>query len=175
MASRYEKKYFEWLCNLVYDNNSKISYSRLLRCLHDREFTWTMPMDENRALDGIALRNKFLDLYPYADIDLDRPCSFLEMMVALADRCEEHIMSDDRYGNRTGEWFWNMILSLGLTRMFDEDFDRHRVDEVLFIFESRQYSPDGKGSLFTVDSTDVDMRNLEIWYQMNRYLLEVPV
>lgn len=174
MGYKHETKYFNWLCDLVYDRNSKTSYNKLLKCLHDKEFTWTMVMDENRALDGIELRDRFVDLYPYAEIDFDKPCSMLEMMVALAERCEDHIMSNDRYGNRTGEWFWNMILSLGLTKMFDENFDRGYVDEVLFIFDTRQYAKDGKGSLFAIDSDDVDMRNIEIWYQMNRYLEEVP-
>lgn len=39
---------------------------------------------------------------------------FLEMIIALAIRLEEHIMDDPDIGNRTGQWFWDMIVSLGL-------------------------------------------------------------
>lgn len=173
MRTRHEMKYFNWLCDLVYDRKSRTSYSRLLKYLHDRPFNWTIPMDENRALDGISLRNRFVDIYPYAELD-DTPCSILEMMVALAIRCEDTIMSDDRYGNRTGEWFWNMILSLGLTGMTDTNFNKGFVEEVLFIFETRTYDSDGKGGLFTITNPHIDMRKIEIWYQMNWYLEEVP-
>lgn len=44
----------------------------------------------------------------------NRPCSVLEMIIALAIRLEEHIMDDPDIGNRTGQWFWDMIVSLGL-------------------------------------------------------------
>jgi len=131
-------------------------------------------MDENRALDGISLRNKFIDIYPNNEIDLDRECSILEMMIGLSLRCEDYIMADDRYGNRTGEWFWNMILSLGLTGMTDTNFDKGFVEEVLFRFIIRDYDADGKGGLFTIINPHIDMRRIEIWHQLNWYLEEVP-
>ena len=39
------------------------------------------------------------------------------MMIALAIRCEEHIMDDPDAGDRTGQWFWSMLVSLGLGSM----------------------------------------------------------
>lgn len=175
MRNRYEEKYFNWLCDLVYDKKSKTSYNKLLKCLYNKEFTWIIPMDENRALDGISLREKFVDVYPYAGEIIDnRPCNMLEMMVALADRCEEYIMTNEKYGDRTGEWFWNMVLSLGLTGMTDEHFNQKYVEEILFVFETRQYESNGRGGLFTIFNPHIDMRNIEIWYQLNWYLEEVP-
>lgn len=168
----YDAGYFRWLCDLVYDRTSKTSYDKLLKYLHQKEFTWVMPMDENRALDGFCLRDRYLSINPRADVD-DGPCSILEMIVALSDRCEEQIMSDDSFGNRTGEWFWNMILSLGLNKMTDDNFDKLFVDEVLYRFTTRDYGRDGSGGLFTVNNPNIDMRRLEIWYQMNWYLEEV--
>lgn len=130
-------------------------------------------MDENRALDGIALRDDFIDIYPYAENLDDKPCSMLEMMVALANRCETNIMADDSYGDRTGEWFWNMILSLGLTGMNDSRFNKTIVEKIIFCFETRQYDYNGSGGLFTVTNPFRDMRDVEIWYQMSMYLGEV--
>ena len=77
-----------------------------------------IPMDGNRAEDGIDLRYRFGHEQHYSDAMVasfldDRPCSVLEMMIALSIRCEEHIMDDPDVGNRTGQWFWSMIASLG--------------------------------------------------------------
>lgn len=172
MQGRNDSAYFKWLCRKVYDEYSNVSYERLLKYLYNKEFTWIMPMDENRALDGLDLRSEYLEMYPNHEIS-DRSCSILEMMIALSIRCEEHIMSDNDYGDRTGEWFWNMILSLGLNSMTDERFDVGYVDETLFIFTTRSYSKNGSGGLFTVNNPNIDMRGMDIWYQLNWYLEEV--
>ena len=39
-------------------------------------------------------------------------CSVLEMMVALAICCEETYMDNPNIGNRTGQWFWNMVKNI---------------------------------------------------------------
>lgn len=95
------------------------------------------------------------------------------MMIALAIRCEEHIMEDPDIGNRTGQWFWSMLVSLGLGSMSDVQFDPVRVDEILDRFMDHDYAPDGKGGLFTIRNHRFDMRSMEIWYQMNCYLNEI--
>lgn len=47
--------YFNWMCQLVFDGrySKKLSYRRLLKVLHKIEFTYSIPMDGNRAEDGI--------------------------------------------------------------------------------------------------------------------------
>ena len=132
-------------------------------------------MDENRAYDGLSLRRRFeqemacelgiTDLYL-----ANKPCSVLEMMIALSVRCEETIMSDPSYGNRSGQWFWSMIVSLGLGGMTDQKYNEEIVDDVIFRFLAREYDPDGKGGLFTIPNCGVDLRNLEIWTQMCWYM-----
>lgn len=169
--------YFEWLYQLVCNDlySRAASHRKLLMRLHSIDFTWTIDMDENRALDGIALRKRFeyenacdpgiMDLYFEG-----RPCSILEMMIALAIRCEEDIMADPMCGNRIGQWFWSMIVSLGLGGITDYRYDREYVDNVIFRFLTRNYDRDGKGGLFTIPNCGVDLRNVEIWYQMNWYI-----
>lgn len=171
-------EYFEWLydtvCGESFGNN--ISYRKLLMRLHDIEFRYYVRNDKNRALDGKRLRHRFATtVYSNCDPDavidnLGGPCSVLEMMTALAIRCEVDIMDDPSRGDRTRQWFWGMVRSLGLLRMSDERFDREEVDDVIEIFLDRKYSPDGRGGLFTVKNCKDDMRDVEIWWQMCWYL-----
>ena len=169
-------EYFDWMCQLVSDKQyiGDRSYRKLLSKLHNIPFTYTIDMDGNRAADGIDLRYRFGYERNYEDYIIasfldDKPCSVLEMIIALALRCET-IMEDPDYGDRTGEWFWGMIESLGLESMDDTSFNRDYVDDVIDIFLSRDYGRDGRGGLFTIKHPKRDLRTVEIWYQMNWYL-----
>lgn len=173
------KKYFEWMMSLVSSDEyfRASSYRKLLYRLYDIEFTYTIPMDANRASDGVDLRYEFgLDLgydEPVIAAYLDtKPCSVLEMMVALASRCETHIMSDLEIGDRTGLWFNNMLISLGLDDQTNAYFDQGFVDFKIGRFLNRQYSRDGRGGLYILKNSPRDLRNVEIWHQMNWYLNE---
>jgi hypothetical protein len=135
-------------------------------------------MDGNRAEDGIDLRYRFgyeqgYDSQTISTFLDNRPCSVLEMLIALAIRCEEHIMDDPDIGNRTGQWFWNMIINLGLGFMDDTKFDENYVKDVISRFLYRKYKRNGEGGLFTVEHCKNDLRTVEIWYQMCWYLDEV--
>lgn len=168
-------EYFEWMTNLVCKNrySNLISYRKLLACLHNTEFRYSIPKDENRAKDGVVLRYRFA--YEYAGIEdaeryLEGPCSVLEMMVALAIRCEENIMDDPIIGDRTGQWFWGMIVSLGLGSMIDSRFSKRFVNDTIERFLDREYEPNGEGGLFTIKKCNRDLRTVEIWYQLCWYL-----
>lgn len=166
--------YFEWLWNFTkcrgHSQNRKI-----ITLLHNIEFRYSIPMDANREEDGIDLRYRFItevgipknyqEVYGY----LDGPCSVLEMMIALAIRCEESIMDDPDIGDRTSEWFWLMMKNLGLDYMNDRKFDRDIAEEKISIFLDRRYKRNGEGGLFVVNGRR-DLRKVEIWYQMCWYL-----
>ena len=166
--------YFEWLWNFTkcrgHSQNRKI-----ITLLHNIEFRYSIPMDANREEDGIDLRYRFItevgipknyqEVYGY----LDSPCSVLEMMIALAIRCEESIMDDPDIGDRTSEWFWLMMKNLGLDYMSDRKFDRDIAEEKISIFLDRRYKRNGEGGLFVVNGRR-DLRKVEIWYQMCWYL-----
>lgn len=168
--------YFNWMYDLVCGERypKQISYRKLLMHLHDVEFTYSIPRDANRAHDGIDLRRRFEMImgFGYEGVSdyLEGPCSVLEMMVALAIRCEENIMDDPSIGDRTGQWFWGMITNLGLGPMIDDRYDDQFVEETLERFLNRDYEPNGKGGLFTVRDYRRDMRTVEIWYQLCWYL-----
>lgn len=164
--------YFEWMFELVCSGrfDRRFSYRKLLMRLHDTEFIFTIPKDSNRAVDGMDLRYRFAYDTGYDDSYLNGPCSVLEMMIALAIRCEENIMDDPAVGNRTGQWFWLMITNLGLGYMDDGRFDRQYVDDVIETFLARDYEPDGRGGLFYIKHCKDDLRDVEIWHQLCWYL-----
>lgn len=175
-----KNEYFDWMYDLVCYRKycGRLSYRKLLAYLNNRDFIYILDMDGNRAEDGIDLRYRFAYEhnydYPMVTTYLDdRPCSVLEMMVALAIRCEDSIMADSDIGNRTSLWFWNMIKSLGLDHMSDANFDKDAADEIIDRFLDREYEPNGKGGLFTIEHCKNDLRSIDIWYQMMFYLDEI--
>lgn len=175
MYKRIDDEYFEWLVNLVCGQRySKPIYQKLLMRLHSTEFRYSIRRDRNRADDGENLRYRFALFHNY-DVpttmaDLARPCSVLEMMIALAIRCEEQIADDTTYGDRTAQWFWNMVVNMGLGGMVDSMYDEEYVGVTLHRFLSRKYEPDGRGGLFRIRDCPDDMRKEEIWRQALWYL-----
>lgn len=171
--------YFDWMTRLVCQNHplGRKSWKKLFGFLFRTEFTYVLELDENRACDGVELRYRFAYEHQYTGEEMplmQKPCSIFEMMIALAVRCEENIMADPAYGDRTGEWFFGMVESLGLDRMSDDHFDEGYVKAIVSHLLNRTYDPSGRGGLFTVNDPRVDMRKTEIWYQMMRYLNELP-
>lgn len=168
-------EYFEWLCKSVY--SKKFSKPDILEFLHEVDFEYTIGMDSNRAEDGISLRYGFCYdkgydyrmVASYLDIS---PCSFLEMIVALSKRCEEQIMHDDEYGDRTAKWFWDMLITMGLVDKQSAKFNINLADDILDKFFNRAYKRNGVGGLFKTKNRTHDMRSKEIWYQMCTYLNE---
>lgn len=169
-------EYFEWIYNSCCGDihSESISYRKLFMYLHNTEFVYYIRKDQNRAADGIDLRQRFsLDSgfdANYLASYLDGPCSVLEMIFALALKCEETIMDNPRKGNRTKQWFWGMINSLGLGAMDDDNFDREYVADSIDTFLSRHYEPNGRGGLFTIRDCEDDLRTVEIWCQLCWYL-----
>ena len=178
-GKKLERDYFEWMYHLVCNDRrySKLSYRKLISYLHNVIFVPRMDMDDNRRLDGISFRYRFGFQCGYPDDEIQRyldnkDCSVLEMMISLAFRVEEEIMGNYLYGNRTGQWFWVMIVSLGLGQMDDTKFDENYCNEVIHNFLERNYEPNGKGGLFTLEHPRRDMRDVDIWCQFMWYLTE---
>lgn len=178
MRERINDEYFEWLFDQISERQTSkmTSFRKLLMRLHDIKFRWSIPKDGNRAEDGIDLRRRFIiannygDSYDFIMECLDGQCSVLEMMIALAIRCEETIMDDAYVGDRTKQWFWGMVTNLGLGSMTDARFNRRFVDDTINRFLDREYAPNGEGGLFTIRNSDLDLRTVEIWYQLCWYL-----
>lgn len=170
-----QDEYYQWLLGII-DIDSHTDYYLLLGTLHRREYRYSVAMDANRAAEGIELRKDWFDDihdhdYHYAKFDINTPCSVLEMLIALAISIEDKIMYKPNE-DHTAEWFWMMIDNLKLSNMTDDNFDLDAVCDAIDIFLDRKYGPDGKGSVFYTNRTDIDFRKMELWYQMSHYLDE---
>lgn len=138
-------------------------YEFLWDKLYSMEYTWIIPKDENRAADGITLRYRYNG---DGFVEINAPCNVLEMLVALAIRCEDELMGDLLKGDKTSKWFWMFLEHLDLDLMTNKDFDEYFVEVMVNNFMCNHYSADGKGGLFWIPGIKMDMRKTEIWYQM---------
>ena len=169
-VTQFELNYYTWLTSLV----GMQHHTKLLQELYLTPFIWKLPMDQNRADDGLELRYRYGYSIGMSKEDRDhlmqiRPCSVLEVMAALALRCEEEYMhsGDD---TTTQRWFYHMIASLGLIGMNDVKFDTAYVQEKLNKMMERDFLPNGLGSLFFIPNYTEDLRNVDMWYQMLAFL-----
>ena len=165
--------YYDWLLDFVCDDDQRLIYSELLANLYNTEFHWTIDLDENRALWGIALRDEFKDFHYISCRDeriLDGPCNMLELMVSLA-RQIDNVLYNDRFGEQYGRWFWYMVDSLGV-RMDDDTFNEGIFNEHMEIFMNREYDNDGKGSLFYIPGCEFACKSVEIWMQKCKFETE---
>lgn len=168
-----EYPYFQWLCDIVRMSDSNM----LLEFLYNTPYIPYFKMDENRAGDGKELRVHYmLNVLPPDDAFhyevSNKPCNMLEMLIALAARME-NTAEDPAYGDRTKQWFWDMVVTMGLGEMVDSEFDPRYVSAVIDRFLNNAYAPSGKGGLFYVEENKRDMSKLDIWMQANIYLNHV--
>lgn len=176
MNGTLDDRYFEWLYGLVAsvkNRNPQRSYWELLRTLYTTEFVWFIPNDDNRIVDGQALRQEFMDetgTDGFAEPNwLYMGASFLEMLIALARRASFEAVGTP------GAWFWQMIKNLELLNYNDEIFEVSIFEEVKEALErvnQRTYLANGDGGLFPLRRPREDQREIEIRYQLAAYLLE---
>lgn len=181
MNERIADEYKGWLIGLCADWLADYgSYYGLLNYLYSKEFYATIRSDENRISDGTRLRFRFVEddpVYTYADVYLyleKRPCSVLEMMMGLAMRCEEHVMTDIYGGDyNPGKWLYGMFTCMHVEHNTDDFYNDDEVVTAVTKMLDRKYSKNGDGGLFLIHDKDRDMRKTEIWYQLMWYLNEV--
>lgn len=167
-----EETYFKWLVVQVVDNrrrNPRMTHWEVLKQLHRTEFLWIIRNDDNRVVDGKELRTEFLEGGSVDDWET-QGCSFLEMLIALSRR-----LTFQTEGVSEAEWFWHLLDNVGL-RISDWDYEEQRmygyVDQVLQALNNRTYDKNGRGGLFPLHDPVDDQTKVELWYQMNYYLLE---
>lgn len=182
------EEYGAWL--LQYIGFKKRGYSSLMGELHNIDFHYSIERDGNRASDGVDLRYIYLRnfknmdekgfnfirdcLFYRSDTVESRACSVLEMLVALADRCEKEYIGDPK-SPHPDVIFWEMCCNLGLDEFVNRGFSnrkREKLDEICEIWMDRRHEKNGKGGLFPVKRPSKDHRIVEIWSQMMDYLSE---
>lgn len=167
--------YYLWLLDSIDGTSVHVEdYMELTLQLFDTDFFWRIENDANRASDGLNLRYEYVNVYggEYCPEFDEKNVSVLEVLIALAVNWEHEITYDFRLGDRSAIWFWDMIRNLGLLKMTNWAYDPDFVGETLTIWMDRQFDKNGNGSPFLVKEDDRDQRKLEIWLQLQQYVLE---
>lgn len=173
MNEPIESTYFNWLVAKVIQLKNptpSLTFWRLLQELHQTEFVWLVPNDDNRVQDGLDLRPEFLrELSMDEDVLFDGlGCSVLEMLIAFARRIEfdtDEPLSD---------LFWGFVENMGLKRFNDASYDVRVVVDILTIFIWRTYNFSGAGGgMFPLHKPKRDQRKVEIWYQYCDYVIDL--
>lgn len=173
MSLPLDELYLHWLYEFIADpdvSSPSRTFWKLAKALYTKPFLWLIPNDDNRAEDGRFLREEFIEDLGLDDIDPDwmnLECSMLEMLIALSRR-----LSFQGEGESL-DWFWHLIDNLGLRFTDRPRFPKDAVDEVLDRVVWRTYNRDGTGGLFPLRYPRQDQRDVEIWTQLNSYLLEL--
>lgn len=161
--------YYNWLVDLIEagPGTAHEDYTSLIHELYLMKYRWQFELDENRAIAGLALR----DRYAYeAGVDRaemsDGPCSVLEMLIGLAD-----VMSQT-FDDTVSRWFWEMIGNLHLDHFSDGNYDSYSAVSVVNRWLDRRFSSNGNGSIFPIPRYHGDARNLQVWDAMNEYMNE---
>lgn len=148
-----------------------MEYEYLMELMSQVPFRYSHPLDKNRVDDALELRYEFERMIDER-VRFDSPVSVLEVLVALAKRCEDSIMHDPDYGDRTHDWFWEMVSNLGLNGMSNRNFDENYTINKLDIFLDRRYTKTGKGSIFCVKKPIQDLTQIDIFMQMRWWINE---
>lgn len=163
--------YEQWLITKI--NKSQIKkYNKLLHHLHCTPFRWSIKNDDSREIEGAALRSYFCyDSIKY--FDTPEVATVLEVLIVLSDRCS-WILEGHPKGLNSSQCFWLMMKNLGLVGFTDDKYDSYSefIADVLTNFLDRTYDFYGRGGLFPLKNSKEDQRCVELWYQMNTYLLE---
>ncbi len=176
MSAPLDELYLMWLyrhIGSVRIKNPSRTYWCLARQLYKKEFVYFVPNDENRAEDGRDLRDEFLldeDIDPdeVSQEWMEYGCSMLEMLIGLSRHLAFITDSEVR------DWFWRLIDNLDISCPDDsyDDEIREIIDEVLDRVNERKYARSGQGGIFPLRTATQDQRRVELWYQLNSYLLE---
>lgn len=183
--------YFEWLLNMV-DIPPMREHEDICWELFHTEFFWSLPNDENRALDICELLEGYRE-YTYLEavtpslvslnakileqqnivFSHDGAVSVFEMLIALAKRMDFQL-SEGGQPSRLHLYFWEMLRNLGYDPALTLSNGQYviRKEGVIQIWLDRAFSPDGKGSIFPLDKPLQNQREIEIWSQMGDYMHE---
>lgn len=172
MNEPIEFSYFNWLVAKVIQLENptpSLTFWKLLQELHQTEFVWLVPNDDNRVQDGLDLRPEFLrEVGVEEDVLFNGlGCSVFEMLIAFARRIEFDTDEPLR------DLFWKFITNLDLNHFNDVEYDERRVADILTNFIWRTYNFNGAGGMFPLRKPKRDQRKVEIWYQYCDYVIDM--
>lgn len=160
--------YFTWLTSQIeFPRSSQKTYNDLLLRLHEKEFIWTVPGDDNRVQDALDMRTEFS--HQKQRVKFKNFVSVLEILIVLS--CKLEFLA----GGQASSWACQLIENLGLNRSYDplENKRAERTEEILESLVWRTYRRDGHGGFFPLNWPKEDQRKIELWYQLNAYVNEI--
>jgi hypothetical protein len=177
MMNRLERNYFDWLVSHI-EIGSTRTYLELFELMHDTDFIWIVPNDDNRLQDGLDLRREYLNSRArmshkeaaHFEVELmDKGASVLEVLIGLSKRVAFTA------GGTQEWWAWKLIENLRLNKCSDPltQQNRKKIADILYGLIWRTYQRDGTGGFFPLVEAMEDQTKVEIWYQMNTYVNEI--
>ena len=184
---RLEDEYYTFLLTMIDPRRELVGkFMPVIEELYLTDFRWSdrFSDDENRAKDGMGLRNIFAETKGVRAENIcgGKKCSCLEVLIGLARRIEIDIMGIPGEEN-IPRWFWMFIDSIGfVSGLFGDQFqgdlsdlepgmwDRAYIDRKIGVWLDRNYDRTGRGGIFVIDYPPFDPKRKTIWAQMNAYL-----
>lgn len=168
--------YLEWLyknfVGAVTNRNPNSSFWSLTKQLYKTPYIWIIHGDKNRGEDGKELRREFVEVCDIQDVEvnwLQEECSVLEMLIGISRRASFEA------GGEPGDWFWKFLHHLDLHSYNDRIYNTivmEEVDAIVRRLLDRTYEKNGAWGLFPLEHARQDQTQVEIWYQLQAYLLE---
>jgi hypothetical protein len=172
---RVDHKYFEWLISQIAIPNPR-EFDELFEMMHNYEFVWVVPNDDNRVQDARELRREFLRTVihevrePLAiTVLFKNGVTVLEVLVSLSRQVAWLA------GGDAPHWAWTLLENLKLERSYDP-LSKGKRARIVCILENlvwRLYERDGQGGFFPLNNPKEDQTKVEIWYQMNAFVNEI--
>ena len=166
MTREFAERYYNWLCKqVIIEGKDHKDYDGLFRHLHAKDFVWIVPNDDNRIGDVYEMRREFWgegNRVPKHEV------SMLEVIVALSRRLEFIA------GGEKEIWAGQLLKNTGLDKMYDPvgTVKTQRIEAIIEALIWRLYDRDGTGGFFPLRNPKEDQTKVEIWYQMNAYVIE---
>lgn len=170
-------RYYNWLISQIEINSDTKTYHGILEKMHNTEFVWIVPHDDNRIHDALDLRTEFLDGTHGSNTEdilklevmFKKGASALEVLIALSRSVSSLA------GGESSFWAWKLMENIGLDGMSDPftNGKNKRATDILETLIWRTYERDGRGGFFPLNWPKEDQTKIELWYQMNEYVMEI--
>ena len=161
-----DQEYIRWICDQLGLRVTK--WRGMISTLNKIPYRWSIDTDENRAVEGINLRNDYFKERGFNRVDTDsRDCTVLEMLVSLANR-----LNFDYVGypgdEKNGRIFIDFCKNLGIVsaesnenQCYSGDFED--ISENIDRWLDGNFEENGEGSPFYTPSEDINLSNLSVW------------
>lgn len=161
-------KYLDWLITIVETDENPEEYRAVLIQLLETEFRYLTPLDKDRAIEGIELRRRYIRFS--GEEEPDKPCSILEMLVALCEHIES-ALSTSPEDDDPGFWFWQFLRNAELD-IRNRYYRKSAVENILTRINYKKYKKNGKGWFFPLKRSKRDTRNFGVWEGAMAYVNE---